>query len=468
MNFILNKISSAWNLLRLGIAGEDANILSGNIDRAIILLAIPMTLEMVMESLFAVVDIFFVSKIGVNAIAAVGLTESLMTITYSLGWGLALGTTAMIARRVGEKDNDGASIAAVQSIYLAFIIAVPIMIAGFLFAEDFLRMMGASEMIIAEGAGYTRLIFGSNIIVILLFLINGIFRGAGDAALAMRSLWIANSINIILDPMFIFGIGPFPEWGIEGAAIATVIGRAVGICYQVYHLAKGRGIVKIHRGNWQYKNEIVIRLVKLSSGVTAQFIIGSASWIFLMRVMSTFGSIALAGYTIAIRIIIFTILPAWGFSNAAATMVGQNLGALQPERAEKSVWRTGFFNAIFMGTVMIVFLFFSDNIADFFTDEKDVVASAAECLKIFSLGYFSYAFGMVLLQAFNGAGDTRTPTIMNLVIYWLMQIPLAYLLSVQLSLNAPGVYWTVVICETIFSITGYFLFKKGKWKTIKV
>jgi len=468
MNFILNKISSAWNLLRLGIAGEDANILSGNIDRAIILLAIPMTLEMVMESLFAVVDIFFVSKIGVNAIAAVGLTESLMTITYSLGWGLALGTTAMIARRVGEKDNDGASIAAVQSIYLAFIIAVPIMIAGLLFAEDFLRMMGASEMIIAEGAGYTRLIFGSNIIVILLFLINGIFRGAGDAALAMRSLWIANSINIILDPMFIFGIGPFPEWGIEGAAIATVIGRAVGICYQVYHLAKGRGIVKIHRGNWQYKNEIVIRLVKLSSGVTAQFIIGSASWIFLMRVMSTFGSIALAGYTIAIRIIIFTILPAWGFSNAAATMVGQNLGALQPDRAEKSVWRTGFFNAIFMGTVMIVFLFFSDNIADFFTDEKDVVASAAECLKIFSLGYFSYAFGMVLVQAFNGAGDTRTPTIMNLVIYWLMQIPLAYLLSVQLSLNAPGVYWTVVICETIFSITGYFLFKKGKWKTIKV
>ncbi|MBK6912915.1 MAG: MATE family efflux transporter [Ignavibacteriales bacterium] len=468
MNFILKKISSAWNLLRLGIAGEDANILTGNIDRAIILLAIPMTLEMVMESLFAVVDIFFVSKIGVNAIAAVGLTESLMTITYSLGWGLALGTTAMIARRVGEKDNEGASIAAVQSIYLAFIIAGPIMIAGLLFAEDFLRLMGASEMIIAEGAGYTRLIFGSNIIVILLFLINGIFRGAGDAALAMRSLWIANSINIILDPMFIFGIGPFPEWGIEGAAIATVIGRAVGICYQVYHLAKGRGIVKIHSGNWQYKNDIVVRLVRLSSGVTAQFIIGSASWIFLMRIMSTFGSVALAGYTIAIRIIIFTILPAWGFSNAAATMVGQNLGALQPERAEKSVWRTGFFNAIFMGIVMIVFLFFSDDIADFFTDEKEVVKSAAQCLNIFSLGYFSYAFGMVLVQAFNGAGDTRTPTIMNLVIYWLMQIPLAYLLSVQLSLGAPGVYWTVVICETLFSIAGYFLFKKGKWKTIKV
>lgn len=468
MNFILNKILSAWNLLRLGIAGKDANILTGNIDRAIILLAIPMTLEMVMESLFAVVDIFFVSKIGVNAIAAVGLTESLMTITYSLGWGLALGTTAMIARRVGEKDNEGASMAAVQSIYLAFIIAVPIMLAGLIFSADLLRMMGASEMIIAEGAGYTRLIFGSNIIVILLFLINGIFRGAGDAALAMRSLWIANTINIILDPMFIFGIGPFPEWGIEGAAIATVIGRAVGICYQIYHLAKGRGIVKVHKGNWQYKNEIVIRLVRLSSGVTAQFIIGSASWIFLMRIMSTFGSVALAGYTIAIRIIIFTILPAWGFSNAAATMVGQNLGALQPERAEKSVWRTGYFNAIFMGMVMIVFLFLSEDIADFFTDQKDVVKSAAQCLNIFSLGYFSYAFGMVLVQAFNGAGDTRTPTIMNLIIYWMIQIPLAYLLSVHISLGAPGVYWSVVICETIFSIAGYFLFKQGKWKTIKV
>lgn len=468
MHLDIKKISSAWKLIRLGIAGGDANILSGNIDRAIILLAIPMTLEMVMESLFAVVDIFFVSKIGVNAIAAVGLTESLMTITYSLGWGLALGTTAMIARRVGEKDNEGASIAAVQSIYLAFILAVPIMIIGFLFSADLLRMMGASEIIIAEGAGYTSLIFGSNIIVILLFLINGIFRGAGDAALAMRSLWIANTINIILDPMFIFGIGPFPEWGIEGAAIATIIGRACGICYQVYHLAKGRGIVKIHRGNWQYKNEIVIRLVRLSSGVTAQFIIGSASWIFLMRIMSTFGSVALAGYTIAIRIIIFTILPAWGFSNAAATMVGQNLGALQPERAEKSVWRTGYFNAIFMGTVMIAFLFLSENIAGFFTDQKNVVKSAAQCLNIFSLGYFSYAFGMVLVQAFNGAGDTRTPTIMNLIIYWLMQIPLAYLLSVSLAYGAPGVYWSVVICETIFSISGYFLFKKGKWKTIKV
>lgn len=248
MKFILKKITSVYNIFRLALAGGEANILAGNIDRAIILLAIPMTLEMLMESLFAVVDIFFVSKIGVNAIAAVGLTESLMIITYSLGWGLVLGTTAMIARRVGEKNNNGASIAAVQSLYLAFIIAVPIMIAGFLFSEYFLRIMGASETIISEGAGYTRLIFGSNIIVILLFLINGIFRGAGDAALAMRSLWIANTINIILDPLFIFGIGPFPQWGIEGAAVATVIGRAAGICYQLYHLYKGKGIVKIHKG----------------------------------------------------------------------------------------------------------------------------------------------------------------------------------------------------------------------------
>lgn len=468
MKLIKNKVYSAWNLIRLGITGAEANILSGNIDRAIILLAIPMTLEMAMESLFAVVDIFFVSQIGVNAIAAVGLTESLMTITYSLGWGLALGTTAMIARRVGEKDNDGASVAAVQSIYLAFIIAIPIMIAGLIFSENFLRMMGASEMIIAEGAGYTTLIIGSNIIVFLLFLINGVFRGAGDAALAMRSLTIANILNIILDPMFIFGIGPFPELGIEGAAVATIIGRLVGICYQIYHLAKGRGIVKIHSGNWHYNNHVVLKLVRLSSGVTAQFIIGSASWIFLMKIMSTFGSVALAGYTIAIRIIIFTILPAWGFSNAAATMVGQNLGALQPERAEKSVWRTGIFNMIFMGSVMIVFLFYSGKIASFFTDENEVINAAAQCLNIFSLGYLSYAFGMVLVQAFNGAGDTRTPTIMNFFVFWMLQIPLAYFLSIQLLIGAPGVYWSIVISETTFSVVGYFLFKKGKWKTIKV
>jgi putative MATE family efflux protein len=468
VNYLLRKLAPVWNLFRLSLAGDESNILSGNIDRAIFLLAIPMTLEMMMESLFAIVDIFFVSKIGVNAIAVVGLTESILTITYSLGWGLAMGTTAMIARRVGEQDNERASIAAVQSIYLAFIISIPIMFAGIFFSEDLLKLMGASEMLIDECSGYTKIALGSNLIVILLFLINGIFRGAGDATLAMRTLVIANSLNIVLDPLFIFGVGPFPELGVQGAAVATAIGRTSGIVYQLYHLNKGKGLIKIHKNNWQFKSEIIFRLVKLSSGVTAQFIISSASWIFLMRIMSTFGSMALAGYTVAIRIVIFTLLPAWGFSNAAATMVGQNLGANQPERAEKSVWRTGYFNMLFMGSVMIIFFAFGNNIASFFSEEKEVVGNAAECLRIFAMGYLFYAFGMVLVQSFNGAGDTRTPTIMNLFVFWMFQIPLAYTLAIVLNFGSAGVYYSIVIAEAIFSVVGYFLFKRGVWKTVKV
>jgi putative MATE family efflux protein len=468
VNYFIKKISSIWNLFRLALAGDESHILSGNIDRAIFLLAIPMTLEMIMESLFAIVDIFFVSKIGVNAIAVVGLTESMLAITYSLGWGLAMGTTAMVARRVGEQDNDSASIAAAQSIYLAVIISIPIMIAGVFYSENLLRLMGASESLIAEGSGYTKIALSSNLIVILIFLINGIFRGAGDATLAMRTLMIANSLNIVLDPLFIFGIGPIPELGIKGAALATVIGRVLGIVYQLYHLNKGKGLIKIHKNNWQVKPKIIFRLIKLSSGVTAQFIISSASWIFLMRIMSTFGSIALAGYTVAIRIIIFTLLPAWGFSNAAATMVGQNLGANQPERAEKSVWRTGYFNMLFMGCVMIIFFAFGNNIASFFSGEHEVVNNASECLRIFAMGYLFYAFGMVLVQSFNGAGDTKTPTIMNLFIFWMLQIPLAYSLAILLNVGSTGVYYSIVIAESTFSIIGYFLFKRGKWKTVKV
>ena len=468
MNYFFRKLSSVWNLFRLALKGDESHILSGNIDRAIFLLAIPMTLEMMMESLFAIVDIFFVSKIGVNAIAVVGLTESILTITYSLGWGLAMGTTAMVARRVGEKDNDGASIAAVQSIYLALIISIPIMIAGIFFSEDLLRLMGASEKLIDEGSGYTKIALGSNLIVILLFLINGIFRGAGDATLAMRTLVIANSLNIVLDPLFIFGVGPFPELDVQGAAVATAIGRTSGIVYQLYHLNKGKGLIKIHKNNWQFKWEIIFRLVKLSAGVTAQFIISSASWIFLMRIMSTFGSMALAGYTVAIRIVIFTLLPAWGFSNAAATMVGQNLGANQPERAEKSVWRTGYFNMLFMGSIMIIFFAFGNNIASFFSEEKEVVGNAGECLRIFAMGYLFYAFGMVLVQSFNGAGDTKTPTIMNLFVFWMFQIPLAYTLAIALNFGSAGVYYSIVLAEFAFSVIGYFLFKRGKWKTVKV
>jgi putative MATE family efflux protein len=468
MNFIVKKISYVINIFRLAIAGNDTNILQGNINRAIILLAIPMTLEMIMESLFAIVDIFFVSKIGVNAIAVVGLTESMLSITYSLGWGLAMGTTAMIARRVGEGDKDGASVAAVQSIYLALIISIPIMFTGIFFSVDLLRLMGASADVIAQGSAYTKLSLTFNIIVILLFLINGIFRGAGDAALAMRTLWVANTLNIILDPLFIFGIAFFPELGVKGAAVATIMGRSTGILYQLYHLKKGKGLIKVHKDNWQFKPKIIFKLVKLSAGVTAQFIIGSASWIFLMRIISTFGNNALAGYTIAIRVVIFTLMPAWGFSNAAATMVGQNLGANQPERAEKAVWRTGLFNMSFMGTVMIVFFIFGGNIASFFSNETEVIQNAATCLSIFATGYLFYAFGMVLVQSFNGAGDTRTPTIMNLFVFWMFQIPLAYTLAIYLGFGAKGAYYSIVISESVFSVVGYFLFKKGKWKTIKV
>lgn len=468
LNKIIKKISDAYSLFKLALSGNESDILSGNINRAIILLAIPMTLEMIMESLFAIVDIFFVSKVGVNAIAVVGLTESMLTITYSLGWGLAMGTTAMIARRVGEGENEKASVSAVQAIYLAVIISIPIMLAGIFYSESLLRLMGASEDIISEGSGYTKLSLGFNLIVILLFLINGIFRGAGDAALAMRSLWVANTLNIVLDPLFIFGIGPFPEMGIEGAAVATIIGRSTGIAYQLYHLNRGKGLIKIHKDNWQFKPEIIWKLIKLSSGVTAQFIISSASWIFLMRIVSTFGSTALAGYTLAIRIVIFTLLPAWGFSNAAATMVGQNLGANQPERAEKAVWRTGLFNMIFMGSVMIIFFLFGNNLAAFFSNNQEVVSNAAKCLSIFAMGYLFYAFGMVLVQSFNGAGDTRTPTIMNLFVFWMLQIPLAYFLAIYWGIGAEGAYYSIVISESIFSISGYFLFKRGRWKTIKV
>ena len=468
MNPLLRKLISIWELFRLAVVGGESNILSGNINRAIILLAIPMTLEMVMESLFAVVDIYFVSKLGVNAIAAVGLTESMMTIPYSLGFGVAMGTTALVSRRVGEKNINGASVSAVQAVYLGIIISVPIFIVGILFSEDLLRLMGASKSVIEDGVGYTKLLLVSNLIIILLFLINGIFRGAGDATLAMRALWIANGLNIVLDPLFIFGIGPFPELGIEGAATATIFGRGLGVCYQLYHLSRGKGIVKIHKENLLPKTDIIAKLVKLSAEVTAQFIIASASWIFLTRIISTFGSTALAGYTVALRIVHFTLLPAWGFSNAAATMVGQNLGAKLPERAEKSVWHTGFFNAAFMGVVMIIFLLFAESITSFFTEDKQVIINAVQCLNIVVLGYLFYAYGMVLIQAFNGAGDTRTPAYLNFFIFWLVQIPLAYLLAVKLPFQAVGVYWAIVISESAFTIVGYFLFKRGNWKTVKV
>lgn len=468
MKSLKENILSSLNLIKQSIRGDESNILEGNLNRAIILLAIPMMLEMLMESLFALVDIFFVSKIGVNAVAAVGLTESLMTLIYSVAVGLSMGTTAMVARRVGENNLSGAAVAGAQALYISFFVSFITGLAGLIYAEELLKLMGASDAVISEGIGYTKIVISANFIVMLLFLINAIFRGAGDAALAMRALWISNSINIILDPLMIFGIGPFPEMGVEGAAIATVIGRSVGVAYQCYHLFSSKGVIKFHKENIYVNTKVIKKLLVLSAGGTAQFLIGSASWIFLMRIMSTFGSIALAGYTIAIRIVVFTLLPAWGISNAASTMVGQNLGAAQPERAEKSVWRTGFFNMIYMGSVMIIYLLFAEPIVRFFTSDINVIRHATQCLIIFSLGYLFYAFGMVIVQSFNGSGDTRTPTIINFFIFWTFQIPLAYLLAIYWDYGPQGVYWAIPIAESTLTIISYFIFKRGKWKLIKI
>jgi putative MATE family efflux protein len=468
MSGIKKHISSLRELLAASIKGEDVNILDGNLNRAILLLAIPMMLEMVMESLFAVVDIYFVGKVGVNAIAVVGLTESMLTIIYSLGFGVAMGTTALVARRVGEKDNDGAAVAGVQAIYLGTAAALLTGIPGIIYAGDLLALMGADEAIIAEGTVFTALMLGSNILIIMLFLINAIFRGAGNAALAMRVLWISNGINIVLDPILIFGIGFFPELGLKGAAIATIIGRGTGVIYQLFHLFRGKGLIKIHKENWKLNGRVLLKLIKVSAGGTGQFIIASASWIFLMRIMSGFGSEALAGYTIAIRVMIFTLLPAWGIANAAATMVGQNLGAQQSSRAEQSVWVTGMYNMVYMGTIMIIYILFADEIIRFFSSNPEVVKQAVDCLVTLSFGYIFYAFGMVLVQSFNGSGDTRTPTIINFFVFWTFQIPLAYLLSIHVLKGPEGVYWAILIAETVLTLTVFLIFRKGKWKTVSL
>lgn len=465
---IFQKLRALKDLFVKAIRGEPANILDGNINRAIVLLSVPMILEMAMESLFAVTDIFFVSKTGVESVAIVGLTESMLTIVYSLGWGLAMGATAIVARRVGEKNNVAASLAAVQAIYLALFISIFISITGIFYSGKLLQWMGASGNVIETGSGYTQWMLGGNFVIMLLFLINGIFRGAGNAALAMRTLWIANGINIILDPVLIFGWGPFPEMGVEGAAIATNIGRATGVLYQLWHLLKGSGIIKLGGIHSKVDLKVIMNLIRISAGSTGQFIIASSSWIFMMRIMAQFGNSALAGYTIAIRIIVFTILPAWGMANAAATLVGQNLGARQPERAEKSVWRTGFFNMIFMVMVMVVFLFAAKPLVKFFTDERDVISHATRCLTIISAGYIFFSYGMIIAQSFNGAGDTRTPTILNFFGFWIIQVPLAYVLAVSLSLGPPGVFWSIVVSESLLTVAAVIIFRMGKWKTVKV
>jgi putative MATE family efflux protein len=456
--------SSIMGDLRDAIRGTAMDYTQGSIGRAIVLLAIPMILEMAMESVFAVVDVYFVSSLGASAVATVGLTESVLTIVYAVGIGLAMGTTALVARRIGEKDPRAAADSAVQAVAVAVAASLPFSVAGIIFAEDILALMGADEWAIEHGAGYTRWMLGGNAVIMLLFVINAVFRGAGDAAVAMRVLWVANGINLVLDPILIFGLGPIPAMGVEGAAIATNIGRGVGVLMQVWCLLRGGKHIRVALDQLRPRGAIMWRLVRTSLGGIGQFIIATSSWMFLVRIVSEFGSTAVAGYTIAVRIFIFTLLPAWGLSNAAATLVGQNLGAKQPDRAEKSVWITGIANMAFLAAVSVVYIVFAEPLVKIFTDEPEVIAQGATCLRIVSCGYLVYAWGMVMPQAFNGAGDTLTPTKINFVCFWLFEIPIAYLLAIQWSHGPTGVYWSIVAAESLVGIIGIVLFRRGGWK----
>ncbi len=457
------SIKTTFHFIKDAIAGKQQDFTTGSIRKAIFMLAIPMILEMCMESVFAVVDIFFVSKLGSNATATVGLTESVLTIIYSIAIGLSMAATAMVARRVGEKNPEGAAKAGAQAIMVALTLSILISISGIFFAGDLLRLMGATEEIVQTGTIYTRIMLVGNVVIMLIFLLNGIFRGAGDASIAMRSLWLANICNIILCPILIH------YFGLKGAAIATTIGRGIGVCYQLWHLLKGKkGIIKIHMKHFLPDKEVLKNLLNVASTASLQFIIGSASWIAMARIITDFGSSAVAGYTIAIRWIVFFILPAWGLSNAAATLVGQNLGAKQPERAEESVWKTAKYNAIFMAFVSLLFLVGAEFFASLISTDPAVVETAVLALRIVSLGYIFYGVGMVMMNAFNGAGDSRTPTWVNLFWFWIFQIPLAYLLAITWNWGPKGVFIAIVITETCITITTVLLFRRGKWKQVKI
>lgn len=448
--------------------GNEEDFTSGSLNKAIFLLSVPMILEMIMESLFAVVDVFFVSQISVNAIATVGLTESVMFIIYSVAIGLSMATTAMVSRRIGEKKPKEAADVAVQALILALTVGLSLGITGLIFSTDILRLMGAEEVLISEGSGYTRIIFAGNVIIMFLFLINAIFRGAGNAATAMRALWIANGLNMILDPLLIFGLGPIPAMGIEGAAIATTTGRGIGVIFQLYVLFGGKTRIKFYWTEFKPKLAIIKRLLSISIGGVGQFLIESASWILLIKLISRYGPEALAGYTIAVRIIIFTLLPSWGISNAAATLVGQNLGAGKLDRAERSVWRTAYINLSLLIVISIVFFLAAPWLISLFNENIAVVDYGTKTLKIVCLGYVFFAFGMVLSQAFNGAGDTKTPTLINFFSFWVFQIPLAYLLAIYFELEVIGVVTAIAIAHSFHAIICMWFFKRGKWKEMKV
>ncbi|MCK4558140.1 MAG: MATE family efflux transporter [Calditrichia bacterium] len=466
-----NSSFNLWTLWRdiiEAVKGSEQDFTSGSIGRAILLLSIPMVLEMMMESVFAVVDIFFVSKLGADAVATVGLTESMLTIVYAISIGLSLATTAIVSRRIGEKNHEGAAAATVQAILTGILVSVFIAVPGIFFAPDLLRLMGATQEIIDSGFVFTSIMIGSNVIIMLLFIINAVFRGAGDAAYAMRILWIANLINIVLDPCLILGLGPFPELGVTGAAVATAIGRGTAVIFQFILLLKRSGRIKIHREQIRFDFSVMKRLLRLSLGGIGQFLIATSSWIGLMRIMAVFGSESLAGYTIAIRILVFSILPSWGMSNAAATLVGQNLGAKKPKRAERSVWVSAIINMVFLCGIALVFITYPEFLIRLFTNEKKIVEIGAQCLRFLSFGYPFYAFGMVMTQAFNGAGDTTTPTILNFFCFWLIEVPLAYMLALQFGLAETGVFLAIISSESLLGILGIIVFRQGRWKLREV
>lgn len=458
-----------WATLREAVAGSEQNFTEGSIGRAIFLLSVPMVLEMAMESLFGIVNIFWVGKLGKDQAAAVGITESLLTIVFTVAMGLSMGTTAMVARRIGEENEEDAGRVAEQAILLGILISIPIALIGVLLHRQLFAVMNAEAAVTEAGSGYATVIFGANVVIMLIFLINAIFRGAGDAAIAMRALWIGNAINLVLDPCLIFGVGPFPKLGVMGSAIATTIGRGIAVMYQLSRLSGGHSRVPLQFSRLFKPNfELMGTLLRISLGGMFQMLIATSAWMVLMSLVGRFGSAAQAGYTFAIRIIVVTILPAWGMSNAAATLVGQNLGAKKPERAEKSVWLTSHSNAVFMAGVTFLYVFGAEFLIRIFTHDETVIPFGVDALRYIGYGYIFYGYGMVLSASFNGAGDTYTPTAMNVVCFWLLQLPLAYGLAVKTTFGVRGIFLAITIAESILAIMAMIVFKQGKWKTQKV
>ncbi|HLJ25800.1 MAG TPA: MATE family efflux transporter [Candidatus Angelobacter sp.] len=451
-------------LIKEALFGSKQDFTTISMDRAIFLLAVPMVLEMAMEALFGIVDIFFVAHLGADATATVGITEGMLTMVMAIAIGMSMGTTAVVARRTGERDPDGAARAAMQSMILGISVSALIFAFCFPFAPKLLALMGASPSILHTGSTYTRIMTSGSGIILMLFLINAIFRGAGDAAVAMRVLWLANVINLCLDPCLILGLGPFPRLGVTGAAVSTSIGRSMGILFQVYLLWRGRGRIKLRREHLGLDFKVMTNIIRIAANGVLQFMIATASWVLMVRLIQSFGSAATAGYTVAIRIVIFSILPSWGLGSAAATLVGQNLGAKHPDRAEHAVWRAAFFNMIFLGSVSLLFLLFAPHLIGIFSRDPNVIKVGATCLRIISLCYILYAYGMVIVQAFNGAGDTLTPTMINLVCFWIIQLPLAYLLGRRLQFGPKGVFWAICCMEILLSLTSIHVFRLGRWK----